>query len=100
MEWRCVMTNGVQTDDRTTHTRSPGVLGRVKAAFADFFDPSLACTECGYTDKQRNFARAGSREFTTGTGWLRATTTEIEFRCPKCTEPQFIQSVSSYYPLF
>lgn len=94
------MTNGVQTEDRTAQDRSPGILDRIKTAFADFFDPALACTQCGYTDKQRNFATVGAHEFSTGTGLFRGTTTEIEFQCPKCSEPQFIQSVHSYYPLF
>lgn len=94
------MTNGIQTDDRPAPTKSKGILQRLREAFADFFDPSLVCMQCGYTDKKRNFATTGSHEFSTGTGWFRTTTTEIEFRCPQCAEPQFVQTVQSYYPLF
>lgn len=95
------MAHGVQTNDRTTHTRSPGILRRTARAIGDFFDPPLTCNECGFEDSQRRFAKTGAaHEYTTGAGWFRATTTEIEFRCPRCDASQFVHDVRSYYPLF
>ena len=95
------MTHSVQTNNRTAPARSPGPLRRMMTAIADFFDPSLICHGCGFEDKQRRFAKTGiAHEYTTGAGWFRATTTEIEFRCPKCDEAQFVHDVRSYYPLF
>ena len=84
------------TGHRQPTRRAHGLIDRV----ADFFSPTLTCTSCGATPKQRSCSTTGyTRPKLTDKEWSRYAAIEVEYLCPNCEESFWVLEMAPHYPL-
>lgn len=67
---------------------------------ADYFSPTLTCSECGATTKQRYCSTTGAvRPKLTDKEWSRYAAMEVEYVCPRCDETFWVLEVAPHYPM-
>jgi hypothetical protein len=87
---------------RTDRDTSPGhPIRRFFESVADFLSPTLECSACGATNKQRRCATTGAvRSVEGAAAWPREFACETEHLCPSCGASIWVlETVDCYYPL-
>ena len=88
------------SDSATAHGQSIRTRPREFGRIADFFSPTLQCTECGARTNQRYYSAPGSvHPKATDKEWSRYAAMEVEYLCPVCGEEFWVLEVSPQYPL-
>ncbi|MGI9641142.1 MAG: hypothetical protein ACR2N9_00015 [Acidimicrobiia bacterium] len=90
------------TDHETAPNRSRAVRKprRLFERVADYFSPTLACTECGARTKERHCDTTGAvRPKLTDKEWSRYAAMEVEYVCPSCGEAFWVLEVAPTYPI-
>lgn len=87
-------------DAATDHGQPLRPTHRIFGRVADFFSPTLECTECGARTKQRYCSSTGAvRPQLTDKEWSRYAAMEVEYLCPTCGSEFWVLEVSPQYPL-
>lgn len=83
-------------DQGTASPRKHRFVERV----ADYFSPTLTCSECGATTKGRYCSTTGAvRPKLTDKEWSRYAAMEVEYVCPRCGEGFWVLEVAPIYPI-
>jgi len=87
-------------DTATDHGQRVSRTHRFFDRVADYFSPTLTCTECGARTKQRYCSNTGSvRPKLTDKEWSRYAAMEVEYVCPHCDADFWVLEMAPHYPM-
>lgn len=90
----------------TRHDAAPDRSGAIRKQhglierIADYFSPTLSCTQCGARTKERHCETTGEvRPRLTDKEWSRYAAMEVEYVCPSCGDTFWVLEVAPTYPM-
>ena len=87
-------------DTAPDRSRAIPATRRLFERVADYFSPTLTCTECDARIKERHCATTGAvRPKLTDKEWSRFAAVEVEYICPTCDETFWVLEVAPTYPI-